>query len=213
MYNLTKLTLSSILITIIVLGLSSPVAAQPPAPTIYVDAPPFVSVSTEFDIIIWIRDIQSGYGMVQVGIRVQWDPNDLEYIDCEFLGEDRLGTWGGGCGPDVDVPGLAGGGGGGDAWTADAEWLRFRFHCLREGPAPITVSAPADGTIVLEPVAGGTGVVVEPEPVTVTIDQRSGAVGGVASPVNKLEIMTPYIALAGLIAAVSAVYVIKKRKD
>jgi TolB protein len=38
-------------------------------------------------------------------------------------------------------------------------------------------------------------------------------VGGVTSPPNKLEILTPYLALAGLIAVVSSVYVIKKRKD
>lgn len=38
-------------------------------------------------------------------------------------------------------------------------------------------------------------------------------VGGVASPINKIEILTPYITLAGLIAVVSTVYVIKKRKD
>jgi TolB protein len=38
-------------------------------------------------------------------------------------------------------------------------------------------------------------------------------VGGVASPINKLEILTPYIALAVLITAASTVYAIKKRKD
>jgi hypothetical protein len=38
-------------------------------------------------------------------------------------------------------------------------------------------------------------------------------VGGITAPINKLEILTPYLALAGLIAAVSAVYVIKRRKD
>jgi hypothetical protein len=38
-------------------------------------------------------------------------------------------------------------------------------------------------------------------------------VGGVMVPKNSLEILTPYIALAGLIAAISTVYVIKKRKD
>jgi hypothetical protein len=38
-------------------------------------------------------------------------------------------------------------------------------------------------------------------------------VGGVLLPVNKLEILTPYLALAGLIAAVSAVVVVKKRRD
>jgi hypothetical protein len=38
-------------------------------------------------------------------------------------------------------------------------------------------------------------------------------VGGVLLSVNKLEILTPYLALAGLIVAASTVYVIKKRKD
>jgi len=52
-----------------------------------------------------------------------------------------------------------------------------------------------------------------PEPVTVTIYQGLGPVGGVATPVNKLEILTPYLALAGLIAAVSTVFVIKRRKE
>ncbi|MGB6681243.1 MAG: hypothetical protein WBF08_07985, partial [Candidatus Bathyarchaeia archaeon] len=39
------------------------------------------------------------------------------------------------------------------------------------------------------------------------------AVGGVVAPVNKLMILAPYLVLAGLIAVVSTVYVIKKRKD
>ncbi|WP_455282457.1 DNRLRE domain-containing protein [[Eubacterium] cellulosolvens] len=38
-------------------------------------------------------------------------------------------------------------------------------------------------------------------------------VGGHNLPVNKLTILTPYLALAGLIAAVTIVIVIKKRKD
>jgi dipeptidyl aminopeptidase/acylaminoacyl peptidase len=38
-------------------------------------------------------------------------------------------------------------------------------------------------------------------------------VGGVASPVNKLELIAPYLALAGLIVAVSTIFVIKRRKD
>ncbi|MFC1505736.1 hypothetical protein ACFLQ6_01555 [Thermoproteota archaeon] len=39
------------------------------------------------------------------------------------------------------------------------------------------------------------------------------SIGGLSMPVNKLEILTPYIALAGLIIAVSTVYVVKRRKD
>jgi hypothetical protein len=39
-----------------------------------------------------------------------------------------------------------------------------------------------------------------------------GPVGGVVVPRNSLEILTPYIALAGLVAAISTIFVIKKRK-
>jgi hypothetical protein len=44
-------------------------------------------------------------------------------------------------------------------------------------------------------------------------DQTPYAVGGVVTPINKLTILLPYITLAGLILAVSAVYVTKRRKD
>ena len=37
-------------------------------------------------------------------------------------------------------------------------------------------------------------------------------VGGLVMPVNKLDIIAPYLALAGLIVAVSAVVVVKKRR-
>ena len=40
-----------------------------------------------------------------------------------------------------------------------------------------------------------------------------GTVGGVVSPVNKLALATPFLALAGLIAAVSAVVAVKRRRD
>jgi hypothetical protein len=43
-------------------------------------------------------------------------------------------------------------------------------------------------------------------------DYEPAPVGGVVVPKNSLEILTPYIALAGLVAAISTVYVVKKRK-
>ena len=45
------------------------------------------------------------------------------------------------------------------------------------------------------------------------LEPESTPVSGVVTPVNKLEILTPYLALAGLIAAISTVYLIKRRKD
>ena len=37
-------------------------------------------------------------------------------------------------------------------------------------------------------------------------------VGGITTPINKIEILTPYLALAGLIAAVTAAFTIRKRR-
>ncbi|MGB6680621.1 MAG: WD40 repeat domain-containing protein [Candidatus Bathyarchaeia archaeon] len=38
-------------------------------------------------------------------------------------------------------------------------------------------------------------------------------VGGITNPINKLEMLTPYLTLTGLIVAVTTVYFIKRRKD
>lgn len=45
------------------------------------------------------------------------------------------------------------------------------------------------------------------------IDWSTPPVGGVIAQVDKLAVLTPYIALAGLIATASTIYIIKKRKD
>jgi hypothetical protein len=202
-----KLALSSILITLIVLGLSSPVRAQPtpPPPIIFVDAPSSVNVSTEFDIIIWIRDIPPGWMMTYFDLNAEWDPDDLEYIESELLT-----SWQG-VGNIVNQQRWYGTSSDPSGWTEDAAWFRIRFHCLRGGAAQITVSSPSGQTVQLKDLSGGFAP-VNPEPVTVTVNQVA-PVGGIVTPVDKLEILTPYLALAGLIAVVSAVYVMRRRKD
>ena len=46
-----------------------------------------------------------------------------------------------------------------------------------------------------------------------TYGSPSLPVGGIALPTNKLEIVAPFAALAGLIVAVSAVVAVKRRRD
>jgi hypothetical protein len=41
----------------------------------------------------------------------------------------------------------------------------------------------------------------------------SGPVGGVVMPTDKLKILTPYLTLAGLVMSVSAVLVVRRRRD
>ncbi|MEM3018141.1 MAG: hypothetical protein QXO25_04610 [Candidatus Bathyarchaeia archaeon] len=42
---------------------------------------------------------------------------------------------------------------------------------------------------------------------------QSRPVGGLVIPANKLEILAPYLALAGLVAAVSAVVAVRRRRE
>ena len=91
--------------------------------------------------------------------------------------------------------------------TEDRRWETITFHCLAEGITTILVEGEAD---MATGAAGPQTFVLDPIEVTV---YQSDAVGGISTPVNKLAILTPYIALAGLIAAVSTAYVIKKRKN
>jgi Tol biopolymer transport system component len=51
------------------------------------------------------------------------------------------------------------------------------------------------------------------EPTTPKPEIVEAPVGGVVTPINMFEIIAPYIVLAGLIAAISTVYVIRRRKD
>jgi len=62
------------------------------------------------------------------------------------------------------------------------------------------VSISGDGSTLAVGTGGGT-----------TGYSNNRAVGGVVTSTNKLEIIAPYLALAGLVAAVSAVVVVKKR--
>jgi hypothetical protein len=55
---------------------------------------------------------------------------------------------------------------------------------------------------------------LEVGPVILTCNQQEPRpVGGVVSAVNKLDLLAPYIALAGLIAAVTMVVVARRRRD
>lgn len=53
---------------------------------------------------------------------------------------------------------------------------------------------------------GGPGQPITPTP-------TPKPVGGVVTPVNKLEVLAPYLALAGLIVAVSAVVIVRRRHE
>ena len=73
------------------------------------------------------------------------------------------------------------------------------------GPVPGTDRAPNIGSYpIMSLSAAAPDLFYDPEP---------APVGGVVMPINTLAILAPYLALAGLVAAVSIVVAVKKRRD
>lgn len=216
MTSLPKLMLSSILITVIILGLSSPVLAQPPYyPNVIVNPTSITAgVSTTFSITFSVNDIASGYGLTYVGLVLTWPSSDMELVS---------GTEGASLPPGWQVslgdytvipPGSESkhfqisDGDTGEPVTVDREWLTVTFHCLGPGASTIAV----DGSVEVRKLPTGSYDGQGIETMEITVNQF-GVIGGVATPINKLEVLTPYIVLAGLIIAASTIFVIHRRRD
>jgi hypothetical protein len=214
MKSLAKLMLSSILITVIVLGITSPVKAQPPYYPNVIVSPTSISaqVSTTFSITFSVKDIPSGYGLTYIGLVLTWPSSDMELVSgTEGASlppgwKVSLGDW------TVIPPGsekkfFQMSIDTGEPVTVDREWLTVTFHCLRPGPSMIVV----DGSQEVKELPDGSIYSQGIDTIEITINQFA-PVGGVTTPVDKTEVLAPYIALAGLIIAVSTIVIIKKRK-
>ncbi len=94
----------------------------------------------------------------------------------------------------------------GEDFDEDAIWATLTIHC--EGAGSSEIFFDESFTYAWVSSANLPRTIV---PVRVR-QFEIASVGGVSPPVNKLEILTPYMALAGLIIAVSTVYIINRRK-
>jgi hypothetical protein len=213
MYRPYPFIITVLLVSVISLSLISPVLADPPYyPKVIVNPTSITAgVSTTFSITFSVEDIPSGYGLTYLGLVLTWPSSDMELVS-GTEGASLPPGWKVSLGDFTEIPPgsekkyFQMSRDTGEPVTVEREWLTVTFHCLRPGPSMITV----DGGVDVKELPDGfiTGEAIEP--IEVTVNQLS-PIGGVTTPVNKIAILTPYLALAGLIAAVSAI-VIKKRK-
>jgi hypothetical protein len=214
MFRLHKVLFPALLVGLLIIGFSKPVTGQLGPPKLSVE--PFsitTDVSTEFSIGISITDIPVGNRLEGLYIEVTWLRAAMERV-----GED-INTPAGWAvqvqesppampPPPEDWMSFEFAPTNGILVNEDRRWVTITFHCLETGTTTILV----EGWAIMSTAAAGPQR-FDLLPDSVIVNQGVAPVGGVAYSVNKLEILTPYIALAGLIIAVSTVYVIKKRKD
>jgi hypothetical protein len=131
---------------------------------------------------------------------VNWDPALMEYVSHKTYVQTN------GWNLDGDVVGASTYGidASGPDFGEDSRWITITFHCLGEGSSWVDVG-PSDITSwtagsIPHSRGGATLNQIEPAPV-----------GGLTSQINKFELLAPYLILTGLIVAVSAV-ILKKRK-
>jgi len=210
-----KLPLILLLMTVIISSSFfiqlQPVSANGPTPpSLEIDPHPTTTatVSTQFTIQIWIRNIPNGWRMSAFDFVVTWDPAQMDLVDKP--GQTPPGkSWSRlvGIGPSsyyLTSFALTQA----DYVDFDFAWASLTFHCLAKGSSKIKVGS-IDTVFLTD---GGPVVPTDPAPFEITCNQVEPApVGGLVIPTNKLEILTPYLALAGLVVAVSAVIVVKRR--
>ena len=193
-----KLFLPAILITVIVLGLSQPVSAQPTqSPNFIISTglyqiitPSSINVEscTEFVIFIWIVDIDDipgDYYLHNFTIAVWWSSSLMELADGSHLTDPEFLSWhsgflwnpreyvysGGLEGSGGIVVGLEWEPGNGGPVNYDSPWLALEFHCLGAGTSDIEVSTYFN-EFYLRDGAGNT-YQVPMEPVSITCNQQA----------------------------------------
>ena len=169
-----------------------------------------VPVCNEFEVELWIRELP--FIMFQLFVYITWDPDLMELQNVEL---NLPASWFVANGPTEEMDScyiyLQG-----SVFSSNWKWITFTFHCKGEGSSPINIpehyEPPTGGMVGVGPAYIADGD-IDTTLLKAAVNQFDATVGGLTTPTNKLDIITPYMALAGLIAAVSTVYVIKKRKD
>jgi len=199
----TGLILATMLLGLCVLGLVSPAQGNALPRLVIEPSTITVMVCREFTVEIWIRAIP--YYMIGFDFRVEWDPTAMEYRyhttndhgwpEIHGVGADYLWF---GYPPDT-----------GHAITGDDWWATITFHCLHEGTSIIIVES-ADTVWLWDGVGEPFGV--DPEYYGATVHQYARAVGGVLTGTDKLAVLSPYLALIGLVGAVTVAVAVRRRK-
>jgi len=210
----TGLILATMLLALCVLGLVSPAKGQQPPPppniSLEINKVPVttlnIRVCSEFTVDLWIRDIEDGWGMVSNNMRIEWNPDLIELVAEDHGMVDARGWSGGG----TSGPGYTEGGASGPPWTTGAIWGTYTFHCKGEGTDVMVLTSPKPETIVLW--NGQVTYETDPAPYEVTVHQYTRAVGGVLTGTDKLAVLSPYLALIGLVGAATVAVAVQRRR-
>ena len=210
----------SVLILAVTLLLSliltaAPVTANGPItpPSLEIDPHPTITatVSTQFTIQIWIRNIPAGYKLTELDFIVSWDSNQMDFVRYQEFKPPNWSVLGRDLESDhyfLHVRAYTPE----DATDLEMAWASITFHCIAEGASKITLSTASTNANTIILYDGESYYNTSPDPFVITVNQFGPRpVGGVALPTNKLEIVAPFAALAGLVAVVSAVVAVKRR--
>lgn len=172
-----------------------------------------VPVSSEFTLEVWVRNIPQTHPLIGLDFTVTWDNTQVEYLYHTTQNHGFQYTEGPAdpkaagnlyftAPTDPGIP-----------VTEDDWWVRITFHCLDQGTSDITITS-IDTIYLMD--NGNPPIAVNPADHVVTCNQFQRApskpyhyVGGEVFTVNKLAVLSPYLALIGVVAVAA---ILAKRK-
>jgi hypothetical protein len=158
-----------------------------------------IPVGNTFSVDIWIRNIPSN-GLQSFYFVVSWNQTMMELESYQRAPNPNWETWNVGTyGWYIDFYGWTSN----DYITNDMIYLTLTFRCLSQGSSQVRIH---DGYLHID----GQENILPPD-FDVTCNQyKSNPVGGINAPTEKLTILTPYIALVGLIGTISSIFAIRR---
>ena len=202
-----KLVLPSLLVAIMVFGLTVPTQGQYTS-SVELKGLQVVRVCSNFRVDLWVN--HPDYDLGSHIIQILFDPTQMEYIGKTNVPngwEIKEATIVGG----VQVTGTAMDDPNGYIFAPGSDkMVTLIFHCLDEGTSTIYFD---DADLYTEPEGEGTEYGATFIDIEVT-QRKSVSVGGLLTSTNKLTILAPYLGLVGLVAAIAyAAIIIKRRKN
>jgi len=200
-----KFFLASLVALLIIVGLSQPASAPEANPDLVIDPDEInVSVSSTFTIDIWIKNIPSGFVMLFFDFQVSWESSMMELTSHNFLADEN----GWSINADNALANNYFCAASGADWSSDSKWLTLTFHCLAEGSSTIQAAGSGSDSVVLWDGNEATETGFDSD--AITCNQRRPVpptpyhyVGGELFTANKLAVLSPYLALIGIVTTVA----------
>ncbi len=200
MMKYRRFIIPTILVALFIIGSTAPIRGQDSS-SIELKGPNSVNICNNFSVELWVKHEDDALGSMILNIT--WDPSQMEFVDIQFVDgwDAALGI------TDHYVFMQAQAMSGGDIFPPGTDRVfTLTFHCLDLGTSTIGFER-----AYLYRGKDGTGGSFSAELIELEVTQNR-SVGGIFYSVDKVSLLSPWIAAISIIGCITIVSILVKKR-